>query len=64
MVYVGAGAGSYGPPIDVGMASSESADIFRYDLQVPAGDTVYVAVTAYSENGLESSFSNEQVRGP
>ena len=64
MVYVGAASGTYGPPVDVAMANPEGADIFRYDLEVPAGDTVYVAVTAYSESRLMSSFSNEQVRGP
>ena len=64
MVYVGAIPEEYGAPIDVAMASPEGANTFRYDVQVPAWDTVYVAVTAYSENGLESFLSNEQVRGP
>ena len=59
-VYVSQTSGSYGLPIDVGMATLESADIYFYDLLVADGEAVYVVLTTYSSAGLESEVSNEK----
>ncbi len=59
-VYVGSTSGVYGPPIDVGMATLEGGDVYTYDLDVPDGVGVYVALAAYSASGLESGKSNER----
>ena len=58
-VYVGASSGTYGAPIDVGMATLEGGNIYTYDLQVPDGEGVYVGVAAYSATQQESIVSNE-----
>jgi hypothetical protein len=63
-VYLGTASGSYGPPIDVGMGTLEGGDIYWYDVSVLDGDTVYVAVTAYSASGPESVLSNELALSP
>jgi hypothetical protein len=62
LVYVGPTAGTYGPAMDVGMATAEGNSVFRHDLTVADDETVYVAVSARAKNGLESGLSNEQMR--
>ena len=55
---MGQTSGSYGPPIDVGMATLEGG-IYFYDLLVADGPAADVVVTAYSSTGLEIDFSGE-----
>ena len=60
-VHVGQASGSYQQVIDVGIPAS-SGGTFSHTITVPDGDDVYVAITAYDANGLESVYSNEAFR--
>jgi hypothetical protein len=51
-LYYGNGSGQYTQAIDVGNQTT-------YTLSLPAGQTCYFAVTAYTSSGKESTFSNE-----
>lgn len=52
-VYYGKESGNYDTVIDVG----DTTDCTITDLQ--AGKTYYITATAYSDNGLESSYADE-----
>jgi hypothetical protein len=61
-VHYGSEPSSYTSHVDVGIPSKDDSGAFVYELEVPASEPVYVAVTAYDRAGLESDFSNEKVR--
>lgn len=61
IVHVGTRAGQPTKQITIGKPAP-SGGIYRYDLQVPDGDSVYVSVSARGTNGLMSSRSNERRR--
>ena len=65
-VHVGSEPGVYDRHLDVRMAERfrERPPAYQYALRVPDYATVFVAVTAYDDFGLESSYSNEQERRP
>ena len=52
-VYVGTAPGVYGPPTDVGNATTAKVT------NLTNGQTLFFAVTAYNTAGQESGFSNE-----
>jgi hypothetical protein len=60
-VYVGNAEGVYQTTLDVGMPTI-SGGVYSYSLQVPDGNTVFIAVSAYGPTGLEGAKSNEQRR--
>jgi hypothetical protein len=65
-VYVGRQSGVYDLVIDVRMASRSSGllPLYHGDLELDAYTPVYLAMTAYDDQGRESPLSNEQVRMP
>lgn len=60
-VHYGPASQRYDHSIDVGLPTPVKG-VYHYDLQVPSGQDVYVAVTSYGNNGKSSPFSNEQLR--
>ncbi len=63
VVHVGTSAGRPTQQIAVGKPTP-SGGVYRYDLQVPDGQSVYVSVSARGTNGLMSARSNERRRDP
>lgn len=59
-VYVGTHSHQYTSTFDVGKPTPDASGVFSSTVSVPDGVTVYVAVAAYSAQGLESPLSNEQ----
>ena len=60
-VYYGPGPRNYDQELDVGLPPLDATNAHVYDLVVPEGDSIYVAVTAYNQDE-ESAFSNEKYR--
>jgi glucose/arabinose dehydrogenase len=67
-LYIGVSSGSYMPAIDVGSGTDEGNGVHSYSYTTPPlvlpSAVLYVAMTAYDDQGLESAFSNEIVRNP
>ena len=58
-IYYRTSSGTYGNPIDVGMAT-QSGKLTTYTLlNLTKGQTYCIAVTAYNRSKNESSYSNE-----
>jgi hypothetical protein len=63
-IYFGPSSANYTTVIDVPPLQSDAQGIFTFDIGVPDDATIYVAVTAYDDDDLESGYSNEKTRSP
>ena len=63
-VYYGLSPAVYTTVIGVPPLQPDAQGIFTFDISVPDGATIYVAVTASDSLGTESGYSNEGTRGP
>lgn len=61
-LYVGSSPGVYGTPIDVQLPTPDSGGTYAFQIDVPGGDPVYVAMTSYNAAGEESILSNERMK--
>lgn len=57
--HVGSSSRSYDQTIDLGLPTADGSGVFSRSVQVSDGATVYVAVTAYTNGGQQSPYSNE-----
>jgi hypothetical protein len=64
VIYYGLSSGDYTTDIDVPAPQSDAQGIFSFDIGVPDDATIYVALTAYDGDGVESYYSNEGTRSP
>ena len=62
-VHTGPSPRTYSVVVDVGLPP-DAAGVRSYDLAVADQETIYVAMTAYDADGLDSIYSNEQERAP
>ena len=58
-VYFGATSGRLAQSIDVGRLTPDAGGIFRTSVELPDGEPVYVAISAYDASGVESPRSAE-----
>ena len=59
-VYTRSVSGSFGVPAFDGLPAPDASGVYHFDLTLPDGASVVVAVTAYDAQGLESPLSNER----
>lgn len=63
-VYWGDSPGSYDSQVDTGIPATDASGAYVYSLSFTSGAAIYVAVTAYNAQGLESALSNEKSGNP
>jgi hypothetical protein len=64
VIYSGLSSNNYDAETDVSTLQPDAQGVFTFDINVSDDATVYVAVTAYNDAGLESDYSNERTRSP
>ena len=64
VIYSGLRSNNYDTEIDVSTPQPNAQGVFTFDINVSDDATVYVAVTAYNDAGLESDYSNERTLSP
>jgi hypothetical protein len=64
VIYYGFSSGNYTNFIDVPPLQPDAQGNFSFDIGVPDDATIYLAVTAYDDAGLESDYSNEGTLSP
>lgn len=63
-IYWGTQSRHYTQSVDTGSISPNASGVYTYSISVPDNAVIYVAVTAYSQAGNESAYSNERQRSP
>ncbi len=61
-LYIGSSSGNYNTTIDFGLPTPDASGVYSSTVNIPDTDTVYVVLTASDITGIESAFSNEQIR--
>ncbi len=64
VVYMGLRSGDYSDMIEVGLPAADANGVFSVDTEVFDDATIYIAMTAFDVQDVESDFSNELVRRP
>jgi hypothetical protein len=63
-IYYGLSSANYTTVIGVPQLQPDAQGTFTFDISVPDGATIYVALTAFDGADQESDYSNEGTRSP
>jgi hypothetical protein len=61
-IYFGSSSRNYSTIIDAGKPTPDGNGVYRFDIDVPGTDTVYVSMKSYNIDNVESVLSNERIR--